>query len=191
VFSILNLSSGYALDVQMAAARIREARALERAAGAAGSPQVAAQASATRQRISENAIPVPPGSGGGGAFGLPGSEFDTFRVGFDASWELDLFGRTHRSVEAANARTGAAVWNRRDVQVSVAAEVAYAYFRLRAAQAELANAQAELDRQERLERLIAAQVRGGLTDGQELSGQSSARAAAAAAIPAFDVEARR
>jgi NodT family efflux transporter outer membrane factor (OMF) lipoprotein len=188
--ALIELAVAQNLDVQMAAARIREARALERSVGAAGSPQVAAQASATRQRISENAIPVPPGSGGGAAFGLPGSEFNTFRVGFDASWELDLFGRTHRSVEAANARTGAAVWNRRDVQVSVAAEVASAYFRLRAAQAELANAQAELDRQERLERLIAAQVRGGLTDGQELSGQSSARAAAAAAIPAFEAEAK-
>src|SRR5687768_18597896 len=53
------------LDIAAAAARIREARALERAAGAGGLPQIAAQASATRQRISENAIPAPPGGGGG------------------------------------------------------------------------------------------------------------------------------
>lgn len=188
--SLIDLAVAQNLDVQAAGARIREARALERAAGAAGSPRVDAQASATRQRISENAIPVPPGSGGSGAFGLPGSEFNTFRVGFDASWELDLFGHTRRSVEAANARTGAAIWNRRDVQLSVAAEVASAYFRLRTAQAELANARAELERQQRLERLIAAQMRGGLTDGQELSGQSAERAAAAAAIPALDAQAK-
>ena len=114
--------------IETAAARIREARAREIVAGAATLPQVDAQASASRQRISENAIPIPPGSGGGsggggntGTFGLPGSEFNTFRVGFDASWEIDLFGKTRRSIEAARARTGTAIWNRRDVQVSVAA----------------------------------------------------------------------
>jgi NodT family efflux transporter outer membrane factor (OMF) lipoprotein len=188
--ALIDLALVQNLDIQSAAARIREARALERAAGAAGLPQVDAQASAARQRISEHAIPVPPGSGGGGAFGLPGSEFDIFRAGFDASWELDLFGRTRRSVEAANARAGAAQWNRRDVEVSVAAEVAAAYARLRTAQAQRANAEAELDRQQRLERLLAAQARGGLITGQELSTQSAARAAAAAAIPALEAQAR-
>ena len=89
-------------------------------------PALSGQASAMRQRISENAIPVPPGSGGGG-FGLPGSEFNTFRIGFDAAWELDLFGRTRRGIEAARGRTGAAIWNRRDVQGSVAADIVELY----------------------------------------------------------------
>ena len=88
------------LDVAAASARIREARALERAAGASTSPRVAAEASVTRQRISENAIPVPPGSGGNGGsgFGLPGTEFTSWRAGFDAAWELDLFGRNRREM---------------------------------------------------------------------------------------------
>ena len=80
------------LDVQSAAARIREARARETLAGARNLPTLNAQASATRQRISENAIPAPPGAGApgsGGAFGLPGSEFSTFRLGLDASWEIE------------------------------------------------------------------------------------------------------
>ena len=90
------------LDIEMAAARIREARAQEGVAGSGASPQLAAEASATRQRISENAIPAPPGSGQqGGAFGLPGSEFTTWRAGFDASWELDLFGRNRAALDAA------------------------------------------------------------------------------------------
>jgi NodT family efflux transporter outer membrane factor (OMF) lipoprotein len=188
--ALIDLALVQNLDVQSAAARIREARAMERAAGAAGLPQVDAQASAARQRISEHAIPVPPGSGGGGAFGLPGSEFNIFRAGFDAAWELDLFGRTRRSIEAANARAGATMWDRRDVEVSVAAEVAAAYFRLRTAQAQRANAEAELDRRQRLERLLAAQARGGLITGQELATQSAARAAAAAAIPTLEAQAR-
>jgi NodT family efflux transporter outer membrane factor (OMF) lipoprotein len=171
------------LDVEAATSRIAESRALERAAGAAAMPQVSAQASAARQRISENAIPVPPGSGSSpGAFGLPGSEFNTFRVGFDAGWELDLFGRTRRSVEAASARSLEAVWNRRDTQASVAAEVAATYLRLRTLQQRLAIANAEIARQQRLEQLVAAQVKGGLVDGQALERQRSATSAAASAV---------
>jgi NodT family efflux transporter outer membrane factor (OMF) lipoprotein len=189
---LVNRAVAQNLDVQTAAARIREARAREVVAGAAAMPELDAQTSITRQRISENAIPIPPGAGGGGnggAFGLPGTEFTTFRIGFDASWEIDLFGRTRRSVEAARARTGAALWNRRDLQVSAAAEVANAYFRLRELQARIATAEAELARQERFERLVSARVRGGLVTGQDLEQQRSERSAAAAAIPALKAQA--
>lgn len=189
---LINRALAQNLDVEMAAARIREARARETVAGAAGLPQVDAQTSVTRQRISENAIPVPPGAGGGGSggsFGLPGSEFTTWRAGFDASWELDLFGRTRRSVEAARARTGAAVWNQRDVQVSVAAEVASAYLTLRTLQQRIANAEAELARQQRFERLVGARARGGLVTGQDMVQQSSERSAAAAELPALKAQA--
>lgn len=178
------------LDIELAAAKIREVRAQERAIGASKSPQVAAEGSATRQRISENAIPAPPGAGGGGSFGLPGSEFTTWRVGFDASWELDLFGRNVRERQAAGARTAAAIWNRRDAEVMVAAEIASSYFRLRELQARIANAQAEFARLQRFERLVAARTRGGLVTGQDLEQQRSERAAAAAAIPALETQAK-
>jgi NodT family efflux transporter outer membrane factor (OMF) lipoprotein len=192
--TLINRALAQNLDVETAAARIREARAREVVAGAATLPQVDAEPSATRQRISEHAIPVPPGAGGGGmggggSFGLPGSEFNTFRIGFDASWEIDLFGRTRRSVEASRARTGAAIWNRRDLQVSVAGEVANAYLILRTLQQRLANAEVELARQERFERLVAARARGGLVTGQDLEQQRSERAAAAAAIPVLRAQA--
>lgn len=178
------------LDVQQAVARVREARARETVAGAASQPQLDAQGSVTRQRISENAIPVPPGAGaGGGVFGLPGAEFSTFRVGFDASWEIDLFGRTQRSIEAARARHGAALWNRRDVQVTVAAEVADNYLALRTLQARIATAEEELARQERFERLAAARVRGGLVSGQDLEQQRSERAIAASVLSALRAQA--
>lgn len=186
------------LDVETAGSRIREARAREIVAGAAALPQIDAQGSASRQRISENAIPIPPGAGGSnggsasaGAFGLPGSEFSTFRTGFDASWEIDLFGRGRRSVEAAVARTGTAVWNRRDVQVSVAAEVAKAYLSLRTAQQKIASAMAEVDRQRRSLRLVGARVRGGLVTGQDLVQQQSELAAAQSAIPPLRAQAEQ
>ena len=73
--------------------------------------------------------------------------------------------------------------------MTVAAEVASAYFRLRTAQAGIVNAEAELARQQRLERLVAAQAKGGLTSGEGLARQSSERAAAAAALPGFEAQA--
>jgi len=195
---LVNRALAQNLDVETAAARIREARAREIVAGAAGLPQVDAAASATRQRISEHAIPVLPGAGGGqnggggtgspSGFGLPGTEFNTFRVGFDASWEIDLFGKTRRSVEAAKGRTVEAIWNRRDVQVSTAAEVASAYLTLRTLQQRIAMAQNEVERQQRSERLVQARVRGGLVTGQDLEQQRSELSTAMAAIPPLQAQ---
>ena len=174
------------LDVQSAAARIREARARELVAGARNLPTLDAQASATRQRISENAIPTPPGAGApgnGGAFGLPGSEFNTFRLGLDASWEIDLFGGTRRGIEAAGARTGGAVWTRRDLQATAAAEVANAYFTLRTLQERIAKTEADVARLRREEQLRRARFKGGLINGVDLEQQSSDAASAAAELP--------
>ena len=106
-------------------------------------------------------------------FAAPGSEFTTWRAGFDASWEIDLFGKTRRSVEAARARTAAALWTRRDAQVSTAAEVANAYLALRTLQQRIIAAEAEVARQQRSERLVGARVRGGLVTGEDLEQQRS------------------
>jgi NodT family efflux transporter outer membrane factor (OMF) lipoprotein len=57
-----------------------------------------------------------------------------FQLGFDASWELDLFGKVRRAVEAADANSLATVEARNDLLVSLRAEVAQTYFQLRAAQ---------------------------------------------------------
>lgn len=180
------------LDVQSAAARIREARARELAAGARNLPTLDAQVSATRQRISEHAIPVPPGAGApgsGGSFGLPGSEFSTFRLGLDAAWEIDLFGGSRRGIEAAGARTGAAVWNRRDLQATAAAEVANAYFTLRTLQERIANAEADRAREHRQAQLLHARFKGGLINGIDVEQQKSDAAIAAAELPILRAQA--
>lgn len=192
---LINRALAQNLDVETAAARVREARAREIVAGATGLPEISADGSATRQRISEHAIPVPPGAGAGGGggspggFGLPGTEFSTFRIGFDASWEIDLLGKTRRSVEAARGRTAAAIWSRRDVQVTTAAEVANAYLTLRTLQQRIAVAEAEVQRQQRSTRLVQARVGGGLVTGQDLEQQRSQLATSLAAIPPLRTEA--
>src|SRR5580698_4356152 len=66
-------------------------------------------------------------------------------LGFDATWEIDLFGHVRRSVEAARADLGAERASYEDAQVTVAAEVARNYFELRGAQRRLSVARKNLD----------------------------------------------
>ncbi|MNX35482.1 Outer membrane protein OprM precursor [compost metagenome] len=118
------------LDVRQAALRVEEARHQAGIVDAATSPSLSADAQASHTRLSENAVVAPlPGAGAPGA---PGTAFDTYQLGFDASWELDLFGANRRAVEAAQARTGAAVWSLRDAEIILTAEVARTYLDYRA-----------------------------------------------------------
>lgn len=136
------------LDVQQAAARVRQARAQERATRRSGSPQINASAQGGYTRLSENALPsglanlgtLNPGESNGSGLGFPGEDFPTFQLGFDASWELDLFGGRRRANEAARARTEAAIWSQRDAEVMLAAEVANTYQQYRLLQRRIAIA---------------------------------------------------
>jgi outer membrane protein TolC len=116
-------------DVRVATARLREARALLLETTFDRYPTVTAQGSFTRERVSDVQT-------------LPGSDRDIelYEAGFDASWELDFFGRVRRSIEASAADLGAAEANRRDVLVSLLAEVARNFFALRGTQNRLAVA---------------------------------------------------
>ena len=192
-------------DVQTAASRVREARLQEIVAGADEWPTVQANAQAARTHLSGNAISLgnlgtltngavsSGGSGGLSSLGFPGTDFNTFQLGFDASWEVDLFGKARRSVEAARDSTGAAIWDRRDAQVSLAAEVANTWFTLRAAQSRLDVAQAELARQQALLGVVRTREQTGLTTGLDVAQQDTQVASAAAALPPFkaQIEAQR
>lgn len=91
-------------------------------------PTVTAGGSHLRIKQSERQLP-----------GVPEDlrEFDDVNAGFDASWELDFFGRVRRDVQAARAEEQAAVAQLRDAQVTVTAEVARNYFLLRGLQEQL------------------------------------------------------
>ncbi|HEU5397328.1 MAG TPA: hypothetical protein VFV81_09175, partial [Verrucomicrobiae bacterium] len=65
-----------------------------------------------------------------GKGGLPGAETDLYQVGFDATWEIDVFGGTRRRVESANDQWQAAMESRRNLMVTLLAEVARNYFEL-------------------------------------------------------------
>jgi NodT family efflux transporter outer membrane factor (OMF) lipoprotein len=147
-------------DIAVAASRVRQARLQEISARANGKPTVDATADASHVEFSKNAgfsslaRLFSGGSGGSsgtpGGIALPGSGITTYALGFDASWEIDLFGGDRRGVEAAIARTDAAVWTQRDAAVTLAAEVAQAYFALRLDQDQIAIVDEELTRQHRM-----------------------------------------
>jgi NodT family efflux transporter outer membrane factor (OMF) lipoprotein len=186
------------LDLQTAASRIREARQQEIVSGAAAWPSLSANAQLTHTHLSQNSIgglgTLASQSGGaaGGAnssaFGLPGFDFNTYQLGFDASWELDLFGRTRRAVEAAHDTTTASVWTARDTQVSLVAEVADTYLALRAAQRRLAINRRDLARQQELLAQIRARAASGLATGLDVRQQETTVAATASALPPLSAE---
>jgi NodT family efflux transporter outer membrane factor (OMF) lipoprotein len=128
------------LDVEVAQARIRGARASKLEATLDFAPTVTAVGGYTRQRLAGATFPI-----GNGSF----PDQDIWDAGFDASWELDLFGRIRRGVQARGALLGAAEEELRNVRVSLAAELARVYFELRGAQERLAVAQRNGENQRR------------------------------------------
>lgn len=149
------------LDVRQAALRVEEARHQARIVGAARQPAVSATAQASDTRLSKTTsfASLLGGSGAPGSspIGAPGTTVDAYQVGFDASWELDLFGGNRRAVEAAYARTEAAAWSRRDAEIILAAEVARGYLNHRALDRRIALADQLLA--VRAEALTFSQVR--------------------------------
>jgi outer membrane protein, multidrug efflux system len=118
------------LDEKIAIARIREERAYLAASRGALLPNIGLDGSYTRQRYSANT-----------PFGefpqLVPREEDMYEAGFDASWELDIFGGLRRGVEASQAELAASIENARDVRVTLLAEAARDYVAVRTLQRRL------------------------------------------------------
>jgi len=119
------------LDVRVAKSRLTSARAARRLVAYDLVPTITGTGSTSRQQFSIAQTP-------GVASQLPASQL--WDVGFDASWEVDMFGRVGRTVKAQGALAESSEYGLEDVQVSVAAEVARTYFDLRGAQRQLAVA---------------------------------------------------
>ncbi len=131
------------LDLRIAGARVRQARAQQDLAGAAHWPTVNAGGSYARQKQSENQPII-------GSLDVPSSvpfENNVYQAGFDAAWEIDLFGGKRRAVQAASAELAAVEYGRRDVLVTVLSEVARNYVLTRGAQRELAILQNQIKAQ--------------------------------------------
>jgi len=149
------------LDLQAAAARVGQSRAALQVSGAALLPTVSANASDLRERASDRGImslmgaaaPVGATAANGadpfGTASMPGESgskpYSLWQYGFDASWELDLWGKAHRAREASAAQMQAAGFDAAAVRVAITAEVARTYLELRGVQSDLRIALGNID----------------------------------------------
>lgn len=150
-----------------AQAALREARAQRDAQAAANGPSISASASAQR---SQN------GNADGNS---------RYQVGFDASWEPDVFGGNRATLDASEASARAAAASLGDVQVSLAAEVAVAYIELRGLQARLQIAERNLAAQQETLQITRWRVQAGLASSLDLEQAVAATEQTRAQIPAL------
>jgi len=123
-------------DLRIALGHLLEARAARHQALFDFAPTVTASGGYTKQQVPAAASPI-----------ATGYQYQLYDAGFDAAWELDLFGQVRRANEAAQADLQGAEAGLSDAQVSVIAEVARTYFELRGAQDELAVARRNVENQ--------------------------------------------
>jgi len=174
------------LDVQTAASRVRQAREQEIIAGAAEYPSVSASGVGLNLHSNSNLI--------GKLTGEPPSQTDTpanmrlYSAGFDATWELDIFGGTRRAMQAAAANTEASLWGLRDAEVTLTAEIATDYLALRAAQARITLTQNEWNDQQALFNIIRARAQAGFVTQLDVNQQRTLLATTQAEIPALQAE---
>ncbi|WP_269714589.1 efflux transporter outer membrane subunit [Caulobacter sp. NIBR2454] len=168
--SLVLQALGDNLDLRIALARVSEARALFTDARLDQLPRVTTSGTYS---VAKQQTPA----------GSPRVETDAWQAGFDAGWEIDLFGRVRRGVEAARADLGAADADLRDVQVTVAAEVARNYFELRGAQERLAVARRNLETQRETVRLTQVRFDVGRGDAIDVASATARMKATEAAIP--------
>ncbi|MDH0749762.1 efflux transporter outer membrane subunit [Pseudomonas sp. GD03842] len=172
------------LDLAKSFARIEQARAVARQAGAIRLPQGALDGKAVRQRQSTESSQGQIGST------FPGYDrnqtLETLGVG--ASWEADLAGGLKRGEEAALAEAQAAEASHVGVRISVAAEAADAYFRIRGAQQRLAVAQDQVTTQNALLDLIKDRMSMGLATHREQAQAEALVLQARATLPPLRTE---
>jgi NodT family efflux transporter outer membrane factor (OMF) lipoprotein len=147
--SLIEPAAAGNLDLKEGRARVREARARRGISRADRFPTIGAAGSASWKRGSKET-----GSG---------ETRDLYTAGFDASWELDLFGGVRRSVESAEAELQASEEDLRDILVSLLAEVALNYVEMRSFQTRLSIAEANLDAQEETYNITQWRFQAGLT----------------------------
>jgi NodT family efflux transporter outer membrane factor (OMF) lipoprotein len=176
--SLVERLSAQSLDLKTAAERVVQSVAQRQVAASQGLPHVEGQSLDTYNRQSPNGplsllTPAP---------GAP-LEYALFRDGLTSSWQLDLFGRVRRAVEAADANTLAAVEFRHGVALAAIAELAHSYMLLRGTQNRLRIAKRNLGLAEENVELVNTRFRNGVATTLDLAQARAQQATIAAALP--------
>lgn len=194
-------------DVRSAGIRLAESRSQLGITRAGNWFTTNANASYTRERVSPNGVIglFPSGGGtssspatssnglGGTQGGIPNNNaltapFDLYQGGFDASWELDLWGRVRRSVESAEAQVAQSAWSQRDTLVTSQAELARDYIQLRATQQLIDITQKNLESQRRSLALTQERAQAGLTSDLDVANQAAQVQATASQLPGLKAQ---
>ncbi|HEY2133501.1 MAG TPA: efflux transporter outer membrane subunit [Acetobacteraceae bacterium] len=192
------------LDVRIASIRLAEARAQLGVSKADEYPMINGNASYLNQRLSKNGeISLLSGGGTsanglGGAGGIPTAEstngsankilqpFDLYQAGFDASWEVDLWGRIRRNVESVAAQGEATQEAARDTLVTASAELARDYVQLRGLQLKLEYTRENLDSARQSLALTQQRAAGGVSTDLDVANAAAQVAVNQAQIPTLE-----
>jgi NodT family efflux transporter outer membrane factor (OMF) lipoprotein len=191
------------LDIRVQTIRLAESRASLGIARADAFPQVNGNANYTREKQSQDGVisllggSSSPATGTNGASGtsggLPNSAlnkpFNLFQYGFDASWEIDFWGRVRRNVESADATSRASEESRRDTLLSALAEMARDYVQLRGVQRQIEITQQNLEAAQQSQRLTQERASGGLTTDLDVAQAATLVATTAAQLPGLQTQA--
>jgi multidrug efflux system outer membrane protein len=193
---LVSMATAGNLDLKAAYVRIAESRIEVLAARAQGLPSLNASASYTREQLGLAGIlkskGVSTSSGPSSSPALAGlissleSPVNLYQIGFDASWELDLFGKVRRNVEASQAQSAAAIETRNDLLVSLEAEVAETYFQLRAAQTLRQITLEIIDTQRQIAELTNDRRTHGLASGPDVEAARGQLANLESELPAYE-----
>ncbi|MBB5360034.1 NodT family efflux transporter outer membrane factor (OMF) lipoprotein [Rhodanobacter sp. ANJX3] len=177
--SLVERVAGANLEVEMATTRWMQARAARRMTGADAEPSVGASASYQHARSSQNGLLDISGLNGK-------KDYNVWQSGFDASWELDLWGRVRREIESADASAEASADVRRGVLLSVFAETARDYIQLRGVQAQQTILRQNLDVARHALRLTQIRLADGVATHLETAEASAQVSAIEAQLPALE-----
>jgi NodT family efflux transporter outer membrane factor (OMF) lipoprotein len=171
------------LDLKTAAERVIQSVAQRQVAVSQGLPHIDGQSSTTYNRQSPNGTlslltPAP---------GAP-LEYGLFHDSLTSSWQLDLFGRVRRAVEAADANTLAAVENRHGVALAAVAELAQSYMQLRGTQNRLEIAKRNLRLAEENVELVNTRFGSGVATTLDLAQARGQQATIAATLPPLRIQ---
>ena len=179
---LVQIASKENLSVQIAAARILEARAALGISRGLRFPQRQQLAgTAARVGLSENAPNV----------AIADQAFSSYSVGFDAAWELDIWGRYQRGIEAADADYGRALAGYDDTRVTITAETARAYILLRTFEARLRLAQENVEIQNETLRIAEVRFQNGAVTELDVTQARALLRDTEALIPALETGVRQ
>jgi NodT family efflux transporter outer membrane factor (OMF) lipoprotein len=181
--SLISRAAQSNLDLKIAQSRVREARAEYGIAVGNLLPTVDASGSYARQRESQNQPLVGPGD-----HLPPGIPFENnfYQSGFDASWEIDVFGGTRRAVESAKAQVAAAEFGQRDVLITLLGEVARNYVEARGYQRRLEIARDNIRAQEQSLAITQNRFTNGLTSDLDVQQAATLLATTRANVPTLE-----